>query len=75
MIVNAAHAISDSIARSDAARELLGIATRRRAEWLEVIIADNGAGIADDIITKVFDPLYTTKEVGKWSGQDKDKEQ
>ncbi|OGU63086.1 MAG: hypothetical protein A2V66_09375 [Ignavibacteria bacterium RBG_13_36_8] len=33
-----------------------------------VEIIDNGCGIAKDIIEKVFDPFYTTKEVGKGTG-------
>ena len=29
---------------------------------------DSGAGIADEILLKIFDPFYSTKEVGKGSG-------
>ncbi|RAU21606.1 PAS domain-containing sensor histidine kinase [Paramagnetospirillum kuznetsovii] len=31
-------------------------------------VEDNGAGIADDILTRVFDPFFTTKPVGKGTG-------
>ena len=31
-------------------------------------ITDNGIGIADDVMSSVFDPFYTTREVGKGSG-------
>jgi C4-dicarboxylate-specific signal transduction histidine kinase len=37
-----------------------------------VVIADNGTGVTDEIITQVFDPLFTTKVTGKGSGQDKE---
>lgn len=37
-------------------------------EYLKVVIADNGSGIADDIVTHIFEPFYTTKEVGKGTG-------
>lgn len=30
-------------------------------DWVEVVIADDGVGIAQDHLTKVFDPFFTTK--------------
>jgi signal transduction histidine kinase len=35
---------------------------------IHVDIADNGCGIPDDIQKKIFEPFYTTKEVGKGTG-------
>ncbi len=35
---------------------------------INVDIADNGCGIPDDIQKKIFEPFYTTKEVGKGTG-------
>ncbi len=37
-------------------------------ETLVVTIADNGVGIAADKLTHIFDPFYTTKEVGHGTG-------
>lgn len=31
-------------------------------------VTDNGTGIAEDVINSVFEPFYTTREVGKGSG-------
>ncbi len=36
--------------------------------WIELSVADNGCGIPEVIKDRVFDPFYTTKEVGKGTG-------
>jgi two-component system, cell cycle sensor histidine kinase and response regulator CckA len=40
----------------------------RVAEYVLVEIADTGTGIAPEVIDKIFDPFYTTKEIGKGTG-------
>jgi PAS domain S-box-containing protein len=67
LIVNAAHAIGDS--RQDASTGRITITTRHDGECVEVLIADNGCGIAAENLEKIFDPFYTTKEVGRGTGQ------
>jgi PAS domain S-box-containing protein len=37
-------------------------------EYVMVSVADTGSGIPPEIIDKVFNPFFTTKEVGKGSG-------
>ena len=41
---------------------------RINGEWVEIIIADTGAGIEDDVIKRIFDPFFTTKKQGQGSG-------
>jgi two-component system NtrC family sensor kinase len=36
--------------------------------WLEIKITDNGNGISQENIEKVFSPFFTTKPVGKGTG-------
>jgi two-component system NtrC family sensor kinase len=44
--------------------------TARRAvgNYVEVRISDNGSGVAQEIIDKIFSPFFTTKPVGKGTG-------
>jgi signal transduction histidine kinase len=37
-------------------------------EYAELIIADTGQGVSENIIANIFDPFFTTKEVNKGSG-------
>lgn len=37
-------------------------------EWVKLSIEDNGPGIPDEVIPKLFKPFYTTKPVGEGTG-------
>jgi two-component system NtrC family sensor kinase len=44
------------------------ISSRVLPEAIEVVIRDTGKGIPEVDFGKIFDPFYTTKEVGKGTG-------
>jgi PAS domain S-box-containing protein len=69
MIINAAHAVAESVDLSSGEKGVIKITTRRVDPWAEIRIADTGAGIPEAIRDRIFDPFFTTKEVGKGSGQ------
>jgi PAS domain S-box-containing protein len=68
LIVNAAHAISD-VVRDSNQKGSIRISTHRDGGWAEVRVSDTGAGIPEDIRAQIFTPFFTTKEVGKGTGQ------
>ena len=62
LVTNAAQAM-------DKPRGHIRLATRREgADYVAIEVADNGRGITDDALPRIFDPFYTTKDVGKGTG-------
>jgi PAS domain S-box-containing protein len=68
MIVNAAHAVSE-VPRENGALGKIRISTRAVGQTSEIRISDDGCGIPQQNIQKIFDLFFTTKPVGKGSGQ------
>ena len=68
LIVNAAHAIADSQA-DDGALGKIKVSTSVDAAAATIAVADTGGGIPEEIKEKIFEHFFTTKEVGKGSGQ------
>jgi signal transduction histidine kinase len=66
LIVNAAHAMED---RPEGHRGTLGLRTRRDGDDVVVSISDTGSGIPAALHPRIFDAFFTTKEVGKGTGQ------
>ena len=47
---------------------VLVAATRNLGDRVEILIRDNGSGIAPDVRKKMFDPFFTTKPAGEGTG-------
>ena len=69
IIVNAAQAIEETTGKDPSEKARITVSTRADGTWVEVRIADTGPGIPEDIQEKIFNPFFTTKEVGKGTGQ------
>ncbi len=65
LIVNAQH----SMQSMDGPRKLRIITSyRKKTNTVVVKVKDNGPGIPEEIRSRIFEPLYTTKQVGSGTG-------
>lgn len=69
LIVNSAHAIEEIKDQLPGGKGLIAVSTRNLGNRVEIRIRDTGGGIPADIADKVYDPFFTTKQVGKGTGQ------
>jgi C4-dicarboxylate-specific signal transduction histidine kinase len=68
ILVNGAHAIAD-VVKDSGQRGRLAIRTRQEGAAVVIDISDTGGGIPAAIQGQIFDPFFSTKDVGKGSGQ------
>jgi len=46
----------------------ISVTTQLKGELIDIIMNDNGSGIAEENVQKIFDPFFTTKEAGRGTG-------
>ncbi|MDR3641781.1 MAG: PAS domain-containing protein [Humidesulfovibrio sp.] len=68
IIVNAAHSIND-VVHGTQTKGRITVSTRLDGGMVEIAISDTGTGIPPDVRGRIFNPFFTTKEVGKGTGQ------
>lgn len=65
IIVNATQAIKEKESNDFG---LIKINTYRDSEYVYMEIEDNGIGVSNENITKIFNPFFTTKPIGEGTG-------
>jgi PAS domain S-box-containing protein len=68
VFINLATNARDAIEATGRGNGQIWIKTRKAGEFAEVEFRDNGCGIDGRVKQKVFNPFFTTKEVGKGMG-------
>ncbi len=66
LIVNASHAIAEKHINTQGR---ITVSTEVKNDDVLIKIHDNGAGIPEHARDRIFEPFYTTKEVGRGTGQ------
>ena len=70
IIVNAAQAIDEKLGKnSNGDKGIITISTKKTENGVVLYIHDTGIGMPEKVQCRVFDPFYTTKKVGKGTGQ------
>ncbi len=69
MIINAVQAIQEVFPPGSDKKGKITITTKNADDRAVIKIHDNGNGIPDEIIRRIYDPFFTTKGIGKGTGQ------
>ena len=68
VILNLMSNAKDAFIENSVVDKKVIISSRREADNMIVEISDNAGGIPNEVIKKIFDPYFTTKEEGKGTG-------
>ncbi|MBW2176640.1 MAG: PAS domain S-box protein [Deltaproteobacteria bacterium] len=70
LLLNARDAIEEHCAQhpSEIVEKRISLKTTHAKNYVSVQVCDTGIGIPKNILDKIFEPFYTTKEVGKGTG-------
>ncbi|MGH1364478.1 MAG: CHASE domain-containing protein [Calditrichia bacterium] len=69
IIVNGSHAIRELAEKDTDLRGKITISTSYTSEYVRIDFRDTGVGIPEAIQNQIFNPFFTTKGIGKGTGQ------
>ncbi|MBD2440300.1 ATP-binding protein [Nostoc sp. FACHB-110] len=70
ILANAIDALEETLAnKENKTAPQISIRTEALDEnWVVIRIADNGPGMKEEVLRRIYDPFFTTKEIGKGTG-------
>lgn len=69
LVTNAFYAVSDRQKKNEPGYEpLIELSTKKYADKVEIKVKDNGSGMTDDVLAKIFQPFFTTRTTGEGTG-------
>jgi PAS domain S-box-containing protein len=60
--------VNASRSRGSGSHESIGWLESDAAKWQRLTVHDNGMGMSEEVRERIFEPFYTTKEVGQGTG-------
>ncbi|WP_419783812.1 ATP-binding protein [Maridesulfovibrio sp.] len=69
LVVNAVDSIKLKYDKSQEQGRIVISSRNKGSDYIELVVEDDGVGIPSNIIHSIFDPFYTTKDVGEGTGQ------
>ena len=68
LVSNAFYAIDQKRKTSEGYEPVLAVSSRRVGDMVEIRVRDNGTGIADDVLGRIFNPFFSTRDGAAGAG-------
>ena len=69
LLTNAFYALNEKKQKmSEDYEPTIHVSTKNFSDHIEISVGDNGMGISEDVMNKIFQPFFTTKPTGKGTG-------
>ena len=68
LVSNAFYAMDQKRQTSEGYEPVLAVSSRRVGDMVEIRVRDNGTGISDDVIGRIFNPFFSTGWCGREQG-------
>jgi signal transduction histidine kinase len=68
LLTNAFYAVNERKEQEPGFDPIVSVSTKKAKEFTELTVSDNGFGISQAILDKVFQPFFTTKPTGMGTG-------
>lgn len=68
VLLNLVRNAAQAMARAGTENPVLTLRTKKMRDWAVIEVEDNGPGIPQKELSRIFEPFYTTKKVGEGTG-------